>query len=145
MRTKQNTQPEFVYQFPSSAKITDDYFARYVFISDFLDSHPEIGARVHKELRKPLANATRKGPRGQARSFTSDTVLRLCLVKVLENTSYRGTVVRVDDSSGHHPEQVHIGAVAEEAEQDCEPRGEPGGQLVAAPVADPAVGEGSVD
>lgn len=98
MRTKQNTQPEFVYQLPSSAKITDDYFDRYVFISDFLDSHPEIGARVHKDLKKPLAKATRKGPQGQTCSFSSDTVLRLCLVKVLENTSYRGTIVRADDS-----------------------------------------------
>lgn len=98
MRTKQNTQPELVFQLPPAAKITDDYFARYDFSSGFLDSHPEIGARVHKDLRKPLAKATRKGPQGQACSFSSDTVLRLCLVKALEGTSYRGTVVRVDDS-----------------------------------------------
>ena len=98
MRTKQNTQPEFVFQLPPSAKITDDYFDRYVFISGFLDSHPEIGARVHEDLRKPLAKATREGPQGQACSFSSDTVLRLCVVQRLENTSYRGTVVRVDDS-----------------------------------------------
>ena len=98
MRTKQNTQPEFVYQLPSAAKITDDYFHRYAFISDYLDSHPAIGNRVHKDLRKPLAKATRKGPQGQACSFSSDTVLRLCIVKVLENTSYRGTIVRADDS-----------------------------------------------
>ena len=96
----QNTQPEFVSQLPSAAKIADDYFHRYVFISDFLDSHPEIEARVHKDLRKPLAMATRKGPQGQACTSSSDMVRRFCIVKVLENTSYRGTVVRVDDSPG---------------------------------------------
>ena len=98
VRTKQTTQPEFVFQLPSPAKITEDYFARYDFISDFLDGHREIVDRVHRDLRKPLAKAQRKGPQGQACSFSSDTVLRLCLVKVLEGTSYRGTIVRVDDS-----------------------------------------------
>jgi hypothetical protein len=98
VRTKQNTQPEFVYQLPSAAQVTLEYFARYVWISDYLDTHREIVDRVHRDLRKPLAKAKRKGPQGQACSFSSDTVLRLCLVKVLEGTSYRGTVVRVDDS-----------------------------------------------
>jgi len=98
VRTKQNTQPEFAFQLPSSAKITDDYFARYAFASGFLDGHREIVDRVHRDLRKPLAKATRKGPQGQACSFSSDTVLRLCIVQRLEGTSVRGTVVRVDDS-----------------------------------------------
>ncbi len=98
MRTKQSTQPEFVFQLPSSAKITEDYFARYDFISGFLDGHRGIVDRVHRDLRKPLAKAKREGPQGQACFFSSDTVLRLCLVKILEGTSYRGTIVRVDDS-----------------------------------------------
>jgi IS5 family transposase len=98
VRTKQTTQPEFVFQLPSSAKITEDYFARYDFISDFLDGHREIVDRVHRNLRKPLAKAKRKGPQGQACAFSSDTALRLCLVKILEDTTYRGAVVRVDDS-----------------------------------------------
>jgi len=98
VRTKQTTQPEFVFQLPSPAKITEDYFTRYDFISNFLDGHREIVDRVHRDLRKPLAKAQRKGPQGQACSFSTDTVLRLCLVRILENTTYRGTVVRVDDS-----------------------------------------------
>lgn len=98
VRTKQNTQPEFVFQLPSSAKITEDYFARYAFISGFLDGHREIVDRVHRDLRKPLARAKRKSPQGQTCSFSSDTALRLCIVQRLEGTSVRGTVVRVDDS-----------------------------------------------
>jgi IS5 family transposase len=99
MRTKKNTQPEFSFQLPSAAKITGDYFARYDYISNFFDSHPEIVNLVHRDLRKPLAKARRKGPQGQACVFTSDTVLRLCLVQRLENTSYRGTIVRADDGA----------------------------------------------
>ena len=98
MRTKQTTQPEFVFQLPPAAKITDDYFRRYDFVANFLDGHREIVDRVHRDLRKPLAKAHRKGPQGQSCSFSSDTVLRLCLVKVLECTTYRGAIVRVDDS-----------------------------------------------
>jgi IS5 family transposase len=98
VRTKQNTQPEFVFQLSPSAKITEDYFARYAFTSSFLDSHPEIVELVHRDLRKPLLKAKRKGPQGQSCSFSPDTVLRLCLVQRLEGTSVRGTVVRVDDS-----------------------------------------------
>lgn len=98
MRTKQNTQPEFVFQLPSSAQITEDYFARYTFISGFLDGHREIVDRVHRDLRRPLSQEKRKGPQGQTCSYSSDTVLRLCLVQRLEGTSYRGTIVRADDS-----------------------------------------------
>jgi len=98
MRTKKSSQPEFVFQLPSAAKITADYFGRYDFISDFLDGHPEILALAHRDLRKPLAKVQRKGPQGQACSFSSDTVLRLILVKILEATTYRGAIVRVDDS-----------------------------------------------
>ncbi len=98
MRTKQNSQPEFVFQLPSAARVTREYFARYEWISECLDGHPKIVDRVHRDLRKPLAKARRRGPQGRACSFTSDTVLRLCLVQVLENLSLRRTVVRVDDS-----------------------------------------------
>ncbi len=98
MRTKQNSQPEFVFQLPSSAKVTREYFAAYDAISLILDEHPEIGDRVHRDLRKPLKRARRRGPQGQVCRFSSDTVLRMCIVKVLENASYRRVVVRVDDS-----------------------------------------------
>jgi IS5 family transposase len=98
VRTKQTTQPEFVFQLPSAAKVTLEYFARYEWISDHLDGHPGIVDRVHRDLRKPLAKSRRKGPQGRACAFSSDTVLRLCVVKILENLSFRRTVVRVDDS-----------------------------------------------
>jgi IS5 family transposase len=98
VRTKQNTQPEFTYQLSSPAKITEDYFARYTYISDFLESHPEIVDRVHRDLRKPLSKAKYNGPQGQTCTYSSDTVLRLCLVQRIEGTTVRGTVIRVDDS-----------------------------------------------
>jgi IS5 family transposase len=54
--------------------------------------------KAHQELTKPLRHAKRKGPQGQNCTYSSDTVLRLYLVKVLEDLTFRGTVVRVDDS-----------------------------------------------
>jgi len=98
MRTKQNTQPEFVFQLPSAAKITLDYFAAYDAISLILDEHPEIVDRVHQDLSEPLSKTERRGPQGQTCRFSSDTVLRMCVVKVLEGLSYRHVVIRVDDS-----------------------------------------------
>lgn len=98
MRTKQNTQPEFMFQLPSAAKVTLDYFAAYDAISALLDEHPELVVRVHQDLSEPLSKAARRGPQGQACRFSSDTVLRMCLVKVLEGLSYRRAVIRVDDS-----------------------------------------------
>ena len=98
MRKKKNSQPEFRFQLPSSAKVTRQYFAAYDEISRILDEHPELVDRVHMDLRKPLAKARRRGPQGRACRFSSDTVLRMCLVKVLEGVSYRRVIVRVDDS-----------------------------------------------
>jgi len=98
VRTKKSSQSEISFQVPSAAKITEDYFARYAFTSAFLDGHPEILTRVHGDLRKPLSRATYQGPQGQTCAYSSDNVLRLCLVQRLEGTSVRGTVVRVDDS-----------------------------------------------
>lgn len=98
VRTKKNSQPEFIFQLPSSAKVTRKYFAAYDAISLFLDGHPEILMRVHRDLRKPLAKAKRRGPQGLSCQYSSDTVLRMCIVKVLEHLSYRRAIVRMDDS-----------------------------------------------
>ena len=101
MRSKKNSQNELVFQVcgDKAARITLEYFARYDWISDYLDSHPEILARVHRDLKKPLAKLGKNSAEGGGCQFTSDTVLRMVLVKILENTSFRGTVIQIDDSS----------------------------------------------
>jgi hypothetical protein len=84
-----------IFQQPSCAAVTEAYFSRYDAISDFLDAHPRLVQKAHQELTKPLRHAKRKGPQGQNCTYSSDTVLRLYLVKVLEDLTFRGTVVRV--------------------------------------------------
>ena len=72
MRKKKNSQPEFHFQLPSSAKVTREYFAAYDAISRTLDEHSEIVERVHRDLRKPLAKARRRGPQGHERIHAPD-------------------------------------------------------------------------
>lgn len=98
MRNRQNTQPEIVFQLPSAARLTLEYFGVYDRISDLLDAHPEILRAVHEDLEKPLSRLERRGRQGRGAQFTSDTVLRLAIVKVRENTSFRKTMVQVDES-----------------------------------------------
>lgn len=98
VRATKNIQPEFPFQLPSSAKVTDEYFAAYEAMSDLIDGHPEIVTCAHRDLRKPLARARRRAPQGQNCTYSTDTILRMCIVKVLENLSLRRTIVRVDDS-----------------------------------------------
>ena len=99
MREAKSTQKQFIFQAPDCAKITDEYFGRYERISQLLDRHPEIVEAVHEDLRKPLVTNRRKSPQGQTCRFASDVVLRMCVVKSMENLSFRKTVIRVDDSA----------------------------------------------
>jgi IS5 family transposase len=99
VRRIQNTQAELLYQVPEAARLTAEYFGAYDRISGLLDAHPAILRAVHADLEKPLARLQRRGRRGRGATFTSDSVLRLAIVKVRENTSFRETVVRVDDSA----------------------------------------------
>jgi IS5 family transposase len=98
MRRQQDTQPEFMYELPAANPLTDEYFARYGAISDLLDRHPKIVGRVHRDLGKPLGRTRRRGPQGATCRFTSEVVLRILVVRVLENLSLRRAVVRIDDS-----------------------------------------------
>jgi len=64
-----------------------------------LDENPEIIALAHRDLEHALEQIERAQPPDRARSrYTSDNVLRVLLVQVLEGLSLRETVVRIDDS-----------------------------------------------
>jgi IS5 family transposase len=91
MRTKIITQPELSFD-PPSLKITREFYAKYDRISDLLEANPAILDLVHADL-KALAGV--EGDSGRAR-YASDTVLRLCVVQVIEGLSLRETIVRAD-------------------------------------------------
>lgn len=98
MRAKQDTQSQLEFQSPVGIRATVMYFARYEQIGALLDGHPEILGAVHQDLERPLASLAKRARRGRPCKFTSDTVLRIVLVKVIESLSFREVVIRIDDS-----------------------------------------------
>ena len=97
MRPKINTQSEFDLH-PSNLKITNDYFAKYLAISDLLDDNPGIVDAVHHDLELALKDVTIQDKRGAQYKFTSDTILRIALCQIIEGCSLRQIIVRIDDS-----------------------------------------------
>ena len=97
MRPKINTQSEFDLH-PSNLKITNDYFAKYLAISDLLDDNPGIVDAVHHDLEPALKEVTVQDKRGAPYKFTSDTILRIALCQIIEGCSLRQIIVRIDDS-----------------------------------------------
>ena len=99
VRTKQDPQAQIEFQARDGARATIKYFARYEQISALLDRHPEILAAVHQDLEAPLAALGKLSQPGRPGKFTSETVFRMVLVKLVENLSFRDVVIRIDDSS----------------------------------------------
>ena len=99
MRTKQDPQAQIEFQARDGARATVKYFARYEQISALLDRHPEILAAVHQDLEAPLAALRKLSQPGRPGKFTSETVFRMVLVKLVESLSFRDVVIRIDDSS----------------------------------------------
>lgn len=98
MRPKINAQSEFDLH-PSNLKITNDYFAKYLAISDLLDDNPGIVDAVHYDLEPALKEVTVQDKRGAQYKFTSDTILRIALCQIIEGCSLRQIIVRIDDSN----------------------------------------------
>jgi len=98
MRAKKDPQSQLGFLGAEGNRTTFRYFERYQYISALLDRHPEILAAVHGDLESPLARVNREGRSGRPSKFSSDTVLRVVLVKVMEDCSFREVEIRVDDS-----------------------------------------------
>ena len=71
----------------------------YEAISDLLDGTPKLLDLVHRDLEAALNDENLERKRRGAFCYTSDMVLRLVLCQIIEGTSLRGIVVRVDDSN----------------------------------------------
>ena len=97
MRMVRDPQGTLDFQ-PSNLKLTNRYYAKYEAISAVLDATPRIVKLVHADVEKPLKYAATKGKDGRPHRYPSDTVLRILLCQVIENTSLRGVVIRIDDS-----------------------------------------------
>src|SRR3990172_6332406 len=92
-------QPQCGLEFPvSKLALTQQYYAKYQAISKILDQVPEILALAHGDLKHALEQVAGSEQDGSRFRYTSDQVLRILLVQVLEGLSLRQTVVRLDDS-----------------------------------------------
>ncbi len=98
MRAKKDPQSQMGFHVSEGVRATTRYFARYEAIDVLLDRHPEILAAVHGDLEGPLTQVNKDARSGRPSKFTSDTALRIVLVKLLEDCSFREVVIRVDDS-----------------------------------------------
>lgn len=95
-RIKLNRQGEFSFE-TSSLKITRKYYRKYERISQIINENPKIVEAVHRDFLKVLGS--KKGSRaGRKADFSSETILRVLIVKQMESLDYRGAVIRIDDS-----------------------------------------------
>lgn len=111
MRCKRNNQDELSFA-PAHLRVTRRYYRTYENISRILDENREVVDLVHRDLRNPSKYREPATKKQGWQRFSSDTVLRVLLVQVIEGLSLRQTVVRVDDSDGlRRFTRIHNGAM----------------------------------
>lgn len=76
---------------------TERHYARYRNIDQILRDNPGIIDLVHSDLKEALERESRS--RERQCPYTSDNVLRILIVKTIEAETFRGVVVRIDDSN----------------------------------------------
>ena len=91
MRTKINIQPCFPLFFRIPKEVVQ-FRMRYDRISAILDENMDILEAVHADLSRPCSSS------GRQSNFSSEQFLRMIVVKVIEGTPLRATIVRVSDS-----------------------------------------------
>ena len=97
MRAKLDPQIALVFSEPTT-KITREYYEKYQRISEVLDATPDILAILHEDLKQPLKYASSADKGGRSCRFTTDNVLRILIVMIIESMSLRRVVVLIDDS-----------------------------------------------
>lgn len=79
--------------FGSPLRLTQDFYQMYQVISDALDANRAILELAHRDFERHEKRTKRN-----FEGIASDTVLRMVVVKFVENLSFRDTVIRIDDS-----------------------------------------------
>ena len=97
MRAKLDPQISLVFSEPTT-KTTREYHERYERVSEVLDATPEILTVLHEDLKRPLKYASSADKGGRSGRFTTDNVLRILLVMIIESMTLRRVVVLIDDS-----------------------------------------------
>jgi len=94
MRTKKTSNVlYFDFSGESTLKVVQAYRTKYEAISEFLEANPALLTWAHRDWVKLLSTSS-KGRDG----YTSEQILRALLVMFIEGTSYRDTVVLIENS-----------------------------------------------
>lgn len=96
MRPKIKSQRELDFT-PSNLKVTNEYYAKYERVSQIINENPKIVNVAHRDLAK-VFGGRRRGEGGRNCEFSSETALRILVIKQMEGLTYRDAVIRVDDS-----------------------------------------------
>ena len=97
MRSKINPQGQLDFSRPTS-KLTSQYYQKFEKISNLLDDNPKMLQAIHRDLQEPLKYTGSEKHEGGHCKFTSENILRVLIVMILEAMSLRRVVVLVDDS-----------------------------------------------
>lgn len=98
MRMIKDTQNWLDFHAASNLALTNAYDVRYREMSALIDRTPAILELVHKDLEKALRLENRACDRPGAFEYSTEMIFRLVLCQIIEGTSLRRIVVRVDDS-----------------------------------------------
>jgi IS5 family transposase len=100
MRPKCNNQSQFHFQATSTLKITERYYGRYNRIDAILVEHPQLVDLIHRDIAEPLECERATDATGEdCYKCSSETVLRIVICQIVEGSSLREIVVRIDDSN----------------------------------------------
>ena len=90
---RKKAERQLPLDFAGTQKLTKDWYALYSGIHDILDKNPVVTDLIHADLTGGQAKLKRN-----IEGVASESILRLALVQQIERRSFRGTIVRVDDS-----------------------------------------------
>ncbi len=94
MRILSMQQGYFDFSESSSLKVVDAYRQKYQGLSDLLDANPRLLELVHQDWAKLLSSSNK----GRRAKFTTEQLLRALIVKFIEQSSYRKTIIQIDTS-----------------------------------------------
>ena len=94
MRAQTIEQPYFDFSRPSSTKVVREYRAKYEAMGEILAEHPQVTALAHRDFCKYLTTSVG----GRSGQYTSEQILRALVVMFVEGDSFRGAVIRIDNS-----------------------------------------------
>jgi len=90
---RKRAERQLPLNFAGTQKLTQDWYSLYKNIHEILEQNPAVTDLVHFDLTRGCQKLKRN-----VEGVASETILRMVLVQQIEGLSFRGTIVRVDDS-----------------------------------------------